>query len=41
MDTANEAFEAIEAMDFDANVEFDYDSENHGHDDLAMDMAVD
>ena len=38
---ANEAFEAMEAMDFDADVEFDYDSENHGNDDLAMDMGVD
>lgn len=38
---ANEAFEAMEAMDFDADVEFDYDSENHGNDDLAMDLGVD
>jgi hypothetical protein len=39
---ANEAFEAMEAMEFDANAEFDYDSENHGNnDDIAMDMGVD
>ena len=38
---ANEAFEAMEAMDFDANVEFDYDSENHGNNDLEMDIGVD
>jgi hypothetical protein len=39
---ANEAFEAMEAMEFDANAEFDYDSENHGNnDDITMDMGVD
>ena len=38
---ANEAFEAMEAMEFDANVEFDSDSENHGNNDMAMDMGVD
>lgn len=38
---ANEAFEAMEAMDFDPSAEFDYDSENHGNNDLAMDMGVD
>jgi hypothetical protein len=38
---ANEAFEAMEAMDFDANAEFDFDSENHGNNDLAMDLGVD
>jgi hypothetical protein len=38
---ANEAFEAMEAMDFDATAEFDYDSENHGSNDVGMDMGVD
>ena len=38
---ANEAFEAMEAMEFDATAEFDYDSENHGNNDLTMDMGVD
>jgi hypothetical protein len=38
---ANEAFEAMEAMDFHAIAEFDYDSENHGTNDLAMDIGVD
>jgi hypothetical protein len=38
---ANEAFEAMEAMDFDATAEFDYDSENHGINDVGMDMGVD
>jgi Fungal domain of unknown function (DUF1750) len=38
---ANEAFEAMEAMDFDANEEFDFDSENHGVNDMTMDMGVD
>ena len=33
---ANEAFEAIEAMDFDASAAFDYDSEHHGRNDLAI-----
>jgi hypothetical protein len=34
---ANEAFEAMEAMEFDVSADFDYDSENHA----AMDMGVD
>jgi hypothetical protein len=38
---ANEAFEAMEAMEFDAGAEFDYDSENHGTNDMGMDMGVD
>ena len=38
---ANEAFEAMEAMEFDANAEFDYDSENHGNNEMTMDMSLD
>ena len=38
---ANEAFEAMEAMDFDADGDFDFDSENHENNDLAMNMGVD
>ena len=36
---ANEAFEAMEAMEF--NASFDYDSENHGNNDMTLDMGVD
>jgi len=38
---ANEAFEAMEAMEFDPTAEFDYDSENHGNNDITMDLGVD
>ena len=40
---ANEAFEAMEAMDFDASANFDFDEENQvgNGDDLAMDIGVD
>jgi len=38
---ANEAFEAMEAMEFDADAEFGFDSENQTGNDMAMDMGVD
>ena len=38
---ANEAFEAMEAMEFDANAEFGFDSENHNDTEMVMDMGVD
>lgn len=37
---ANEAFEAMEAMEFDTGG-FDYDSENHDSNGMTMDMGVD
>ena len=39
---ANEAFEAMEAMDFDASAEFDFDEDNQigNGDDLTMDLGV-
>jgi hypothetical protein len=39
---ANEAFEAMEAMDFDASADFDFDEENQvGNEDLTMDIGED